>query len=39
MTEEQMDTNEGIKGLREKLKSVEQENKELIEVKSQQFRI
>jgi hypothetical protein len=29
MTEEQMDTNEGIKGLREKLKSVEQENKEL----------
>ena len=29
MTEEQMDTSEGIKGLREKLKSVEQENKEL----------
>ena len=29
MAEENMDTNEGIKGLREKLKSVEQENKEL----------
>ena len=29
MTEENMDTSEGIKGLRDKLKSVEQENKEL----------
>ena len=28
-TMESMDTNDGIKGLREKLKSVEQENKEL----------
>jgi len=29
MTEENMNTSEGIKGLRDKLKSVEQENKEL----------